>query len=595
MKATQSLLSILWFLGTITAAMGQTAVVNQDTTGAYVIDIVLAAKRVGDPVKMTVNLVRVKEKNEVADTTIQTWNEFPLKVDNNQPVQFHLKLDRPIEPDRAYQLRVESAGTQWAEVDLDRGLSAEISTAPGGDRGCAGGIYITLSRTPPDLDDPQAVTDANRFWTGIFDYIFGNNNRQGATGHSIYANDAPSQLVDVQISSDGRQSALGIRSITSISKPLPAAKAGEMLLCLNPATRPPQSDFNIQVKFIKPTPPVALQDPIIGEDLSGKGTVDLKDASAEPGTVGERGLERNLDLGIAYTQSRIVKNDPMTGAETIERPKRGILDVRFAPWLNILKGGYPDSTKRWFRFFTPIYLDANVATGRIVDDTVSLNRIEIGASGEYRYYHIGTQTDPNTGLTTSRTGHFTTFHRFIFKAKHDSDRDFKQDEFDVSAEYQPIFAAWNHPLDANWILVNDPLTDKPVFKYSNFGWEIKPRFGFEIGKTYHRHNPAEAIKPSDTVRRFFTSLDITLNLTSHFELTATDTFYVRGEFAQNRLKNYFKAEVLAPIGNPFRETIQGVFVTFENGSQPPFNTPLVNALKVGYRIRSQGWSFSRRR
>ena len=77
-----------------------------------------------------------------------------------------------------------------------------------------------------------------------------------------------------------------------------------------------------------------------------------------------------------------------------------------------------------------------------------------------------------------------------------------------------------------------------------------------------------------------------LNLTPHVTLSLSDIFYVRGEAPAHRGRNYFNGTVEAPLGNLIRNTAQSVFFSWERGTQPPFATPAVNALKFGYRVRS---------
>jgi hypothetical protein len=123
----------------------------------------------------------------------------------------------------------------------------------------------------------------------------------------------------------------------------------------------------------------------------------------------------------------------------------------------------------------------------------------------------------------------------------------------------------------------------------DFGYEIKPRFGVSLGRTYARRNPAEAIEVSPTVKRFYTGLDMDFSLTRYFGLSISDTFWLRGEAHDDRFHNYFKGTIEAPIGRPFRNSVHSLFLSFERGNEPPFTGRDVNAFKVGYRIRSEGW------
>jgi hypothetical protein len=169
----------------------------------------------------------------------------------------------------------------------------------------------------------------------------------------------------------------------------------------------------------------------------------------------------------------------------------------------------------------------------------------------------------------------------MYGLTHASDRDFKQNEFTGKIEYKPIIWKLNSPINLNYTL------NRRGEKVDGlFGYTFLPTFGFEIGKTYHRRNPAAAIKPSDTVRRFYIGLDLGLDITQHLTFTVSDTFYLRGETPGDRAKNYFKGGIEAPLGEVFNSAVHGLFFTFERGDLAPFATPSVNVLKFGYRIQA---------
>ncbi len=468
-------------------------------------------------------------------------------------------------------------------------LIASFSTEPGSQ--CTGGIAMMLELTKP----PNTLD----FWNKVFKYLFepdphaleGQDDKQ-------YFNNRPGDIMLVEISSKGSpRQPLSLRSITSPSNP---GGAEAIVICMDPATKPP-SVFSISVKF-KDGPnrsaPVELIDkPFTAAKVSGSQSPSLADAGAKPGEVGQRPLDRNLDLGIAFTSARETIKDPVTMQNRIERNNRGVLDVRFIPFLNIRRNQVPPFTQKWFPFWTPIFLDANVSTGKIITETLSLNRVEFGTDLEYRFIPFNKRVVIDrlgNKRAETDTGHYTTFYRFMFKGKHISDRDFKQKEVAASVEFQPMFAALNHPIEANWKPAQDPISGAFVFQRGTYGWEFKPVFGFDFGRTYSRDNPAMAIQPSPNIRRFYTTLDVTFDITSRLKLTFTDTFYVRGESEENRKKNYFKGEILLPIDNPFGNTSQAIFANYENGNKPPFNKPDVSGFRIGYRIRSTGWFGQRR-
>lgn len=249
-------------------------------------------------------------------------------------------------------------------------------------------------------------------------------------------------------------------------------------------------------------------------------------------------------------------------------------DPVFKPFMTGLEP--PDVTKGTYSIFTPFYVDAKVSTGKIIKDTASLNRVVFGTQEELRYY--------------ANNNRFPTYYRFIFQGNHASDRDFKQREFKGTFEFRPVFAPLNHPYDpTNTTVRKRELCPscKPPFKLLpiRYGYEFVPVVGAEIGRTYFRHRPAEAVKPSDTVRRVYFGFDSTLYPTPNVTFTATEMLYVRGEKKDDRLHNYFLGEFAYRLDNfSTARAAHSVFFSWERGGQPPFDDPDVNVLKIGYRI-----------
>ena len=230
---------------------------------------------------------------------------------------------------------------------------------------------------------------------------------------------------------------------------------------------------------------------------------------------------------------------------------------------------------KWLHFLTPFYINANVATGKITKDTLALNRVLLGLEAESRYYKSKTTVDEKGDKHTS----FPIWHRLIYGFTHVSDRDFKQDELTGKIEYAPIFEALYRPYKLNYYI--DPVSHEPVQRW--FGLAFKPKVGFEVGRTYRRNNPASAIKPSDTVRRLYFGTDLVFNLTEHLTISPSNTFYIRGETPNHRLRNYFKGQVDFTF-NPRNNLASGLFLVFESGQSPPFATPAVNSLRAGFRL-----------
>lgn len=249
-------------------------------------------------------------------------------------------------------------------------------------------------------------------------------------------------------------------------------------------------------------------------------------------------------------------------------------DPAFTPYISSMEE--PDRTIGTYSVFTPFYLDAKVSTGKIDEETISLNRVVFGIEEEFRYF--------------ANNNRFPTYYRFTLQGNHASDRDFKQKEYKATFEFRPVLGPLNHPYDPSNASSSPRVlcpTCKQPFKLipGNRGFEFVPLIGFEIGRTYSRRNPAPAIEPSDTVKRLYFGLDATLNPTAKITLKATEQFYIRGESKEDRYHNYFLGEFSYKIADFYGgRAAHAVFFSWEKGGQPPFAEPDVNVLKIGYRI-----------
>lgn len=364
---------------------------------------------------------------------------------------------------------------------------------------------------------------------------------------------------------------VSLESVRVITLPKAAERVGAMTICIKTEADFPTETFDATLTFAK-APKVDLQKEISGEDLTGASIPDTPKSGDDNGLPGERGLERNLDVGVSFTSS-VGEQTAEDGSTFIDRTNRGTFDIRIAPLLN-WGPGKPKSGQKLYRYFTPFYLDAAVSTGKIDKDTLSMNRVIMGSEFEWRYYGLNDDKKSNK---------YINIHRFILSGEHASDRDFKQKEFLASFEYEPRFGLLNRPIHKRWKDVEGEIVPAKI------GWQIIPRVGFTLGRTYSRRNPAAVIEASPNVRRLHFGLDVTLGLTRYVQLNLTDTFYVRGEAPGDRGHNYFKGSVEMPFGRPFARSVNSMFFSFERGGQPPFASRDVNVFKIGYRIRSQGW------
>lgn len=274
----------------------------------------------------------------------------------------------------------------------------------------------------------------------------------------------------------------------------------------------------------------------------------------------------------------IAPNTPVGGEPVVEGEERCVASGSLpntsgqlvAPVTVSLRTGLR-RTSATYRIWTPIYFDGRVSTGKITEDTVSLNRVVVGTQLEYQYRY-NNATHP-------------TFYSFVFKGSHASDRDFKQAEFKGTFEFRPQFGPLFHPIDQYGGNLVKTLSGKLEATESKHGYEVIPLVGFEIGRTYMRRHPAEAVKPSDTVRRFYFGLEMVYNPKPEITFSVKDNFYFRGESKDDPRHNYFLGEFSYALARFARgNRAHAIYFSFERGGQPPFDTPDVNALKVGYRI-----------
>lgn len=348
------------------------------------------------------------------------------------------------------------------------------------------------------------------------------------------------------------------------------------VVCFATAQPPPTSEYNIKIGFPDDAP-FELRGGVKKSELPGFANIDLpSDTDIQPDKAKLFSLGQNLDVSVVLASS-VSDNKQPNGTVVRQRTTRGSLDLFIAPIINLRTGAIPPAQKKFIGYWTPIYLDAKVSTGKITEDTLSLNRIEFGTEKEWRY--ISNTKNPD-------------FYRLILKGSHVSDRDFRQGEYKATFEVQPYWGKLVNPIE-KYAKVFKSTIDADVTKTvvnKRFGYSLIPVIGGEIGRTYFRRNPAEAIMPSDTIKRFYVGLDTNFQFTEKLNISLTDKFYVRGESSIDRQHNYFKGSIeYFPEGNKRKNFSYGFFLSFERGGLPPFSNPDVNATKFGFRIISRNW------
>lgn len=356
-----------------------------------------------------------------------------------------------------------------------------------------------------------------------------------------------------------------------------ALASQRVLICLKLDQALPSGKYNAQV-VLQNNPPYEFDRPLTKALTGPKATaVPIASKVADENKLGLRAFDNNLEVGTLFTSS--VKDVKANNRTTRQRQSRGSLDLRFAPLLRDRTS--EPATKKWQPFRTPLFLDAKVSTGKIGEDSLSLNRVLIGTEFNFRYVEGTKKGERNKYVITLR-------------GTNASDRDFKLAEGKGEFEFRSIFEMFNQPLriqhtSSRSVLIPD---GPPVELASGFfGYQFQPFIGVEAGRVYRRNRAAfRNEEQSKSVRRLWFGADLAFNFTPRLNVTMTDIFFVRGETPSHRTRNYFIGTIEAPLGNINRNAAQSVFFSFERGDQPPFVSPSVNALKFGYRVRSDFFS-----
>lgn len=337
-------------------------------------------------------------------------------------------------------------------------------------------------------------------------------------------------------------------------------------MCLELDKLLPTDKFEASLDLQADDLPADLKHLVLASEFDGAFKSEFKEANKDQVDPGKRKLERALDIAGFFGTS--VEDEEVSATEstpaTINRRRKnvGILDVDFkAP--DVVHDVYEYDA--WIHQFSPFFLKASVSTGKITQDTLSQNRVLFGFEGESRYIP-----------ETSRLG---AIHRFYWGLTHASDRDFKQREIYGSFRYEPIFTSIYKPYDLNYDVVGD------VVKSRGYGFFIVPSVGFDLGRTYSRRNPAEAIEETDAVKRLNFGIKLGFDITRRISLTAENIFVLRFEDSEHRERNFFKAGGDFKLFRTNRERMaHSMFATYEKGWQAPFAGQQVNSFRIGYRV-----------
>jgi hypothetical protein len=442
-----------------------------------------------------------------------------------------------LDADKQYQLKVYEYPTANGNLFLDVSVVRMLVPTIGTTAQCPNAIQIGLKA--PNTGPPAAK---NAAIDAVYDWA------ERLSHGSVIAK-------GILKTEDGKAQTIQFTRLATAPREVARARAdGQVFVCLGPRSRLPVDGGNLSIQLLQ-NPPMFISGPIKGK-FTGEKAIDFSNSDKNPG---ERTLMNNLDLAISYKTS--VKTDTKTNVRS--RSQDGVFDVRIAPWLNLLQ--VPVHVGNTLRYFTPISVDAKVSTGPITKDTLSVNRVVFGSEYEWRII-------PDTGRNT--------MHRFVLTGQHLSDRDFKQLEYTGGVQYKLMVDPFFKPLKLR----------QRTSSSAWFGWQVTPSLEFDLGRTYERRNPAPAILPSDTVRRFGNELDIKLDFTKYVVAEFDDQYFIRGEDVNTDLfHNHFEAKLNLPLSRPFTNAGHSLVLSFERGNLPPFATPDVNVFKVGYKFSSTSW------
>lgn len=376
-------------------------------------------------------------------------------------------------------------------------------------------------------------------------------------------------IADLTVKQKGKKPQ--IYKALSLTRDKQGAVGNDLGVCLVLDSLLPTGPFDATLVFsTTPPPPSDIKTTIVAKRLEGTFAVKFPE-DEEQDSPEKRKLENTIDFGASFISSVTDQEVPATVttvATTVrKRDSIGVFDLGFE-YPEILHPIY--QSNKWMTFVTPFFFKATVSTEKIDKNTSSQNRILFGFQGESRYRQR--KTDPNNKS-------FLAVHRIEWGLTHASDRDFKQKEIYSTVLYKPIIDRFYKPLDLNYKISEGERISK------GYGFTFAPLVGFDFGRTYSRRNPAAAIKPSNTVKRFNFGLKLGLDLTSYISLTAENILFVRLENPEDRLKNLFKAQGEFKLFRTTRNRLaHSLFVTYEKGQGPPFASPDVNSVRMGYRV-----------
>jgi hypothetical protein len=294
--------------------------------------------------------------------------------------------------------------------------------------------------------------------------------------------------------------------------------------------------------------------------------VDMLRAGVGPITVGGTAVstaaERDkvrvnvLEAGGNFNTSIKLDPDP-TKNEEPKRKNEANADLRLAS-PSIFFADHKSRYAMW----TPAQFDAQVSNDKLTGESISTNTMRLFTQVQQVWNSTG--------------GSGTSFYRLVGEGGINADRDLRTIEYTGLADFRFNPGALNRPLDKN------AAADRATVIRTEF-----IPIGVELGHRQVRRDPL--FVADDFVRRLRFGAKLELIMPPYFEFGIEDRVWWRGEFAENKFKNYFTMSLtVLPVVSDTNSSV-GVFISYERGALPPFTTQRVSTLKAGFRVRRKSW------
>jgi len=281
-----------------------------------------------------------------------------------------------------------------------------------------------------------------------------------------------------------------------------------------------------------------------------------------------RDSERQNVLEIGGGLTTVKKKEDVTDPNK-DRDTKGFLDLRIATPTKYFNSKVDDTGLRSFWSRTTAQFDAMISEGKISNDNLSTNTMHLYTQFKYSYLTSRKRAADNSFRNAN-------YSNFIFEGGVAADRDLRVLDYTggIDFNFEPGF------LNRTF---GNPQTGKAPTILFNFS-----PAGFELGARQVRRDTF--FGDSDTfLRRYKFGGKFELQLPPYAQITIENRSWIRGEVNERRFRNYFKTSLTLYPRNLSNSFSAGVFLSYERGTLPPFVTPTVSTLKIGFRVRNKTW------